>query len=271
MTSLSYYLKEIQKKLILEPEKEKELILLAKDGNKRAFDRVIESNLRFVVSIAKTYQGQGVLLEDLIAEGNVGLIRSFEKFDPKRGFKFITYAVWWIRQAIINSIYENARLIRLPANKISLVGKINKIRKQLEQSTGKDPTMDELYLELEKHGIYDNINSLLFHFVDIDKEGVDGTNIHEVIPDDNELPNKEIEEKYLQKDILEALEDFTDREQEIIKMYFGIGEIRNHTLEEVGADFGVTRERIRQIKEAVLKKLRMRHRREKLQIHIEDE
>lgn len=271
MSSLAQYFKEIKDIEPLSKEEEKKLFLKAKAGDEKALSDFISANLRFVVSVAKQYQGQGIPLEDLIAEGNFGLMKAFNNFDITRNYKFITYAVWWVRQSIINCIHENSRLIRLPANKIALVSKINKIRAELEQNLTRPPTLEELYTELGKHDIYDNLNNLLFSYIELDKINDNQTSTHDALPNDKvPLPSDYLEEQSLTKDILEILKDFSDREQEIIKMYFGITEIRNHTLEEIGIDFGLTRERIRQIKKAVLEKLQMKHRREKLEIHFMD-
>jgi|APSaa5957512622_1039677.scaffolds.fasta_scaffold00296_8 RNA polymerase primary sigma factor len=271
MSALTQYLNEIKNNKVLTKEEELELARKAQAGNEHAKNKLITANLRFVVSVAKQYQGQGIQLEDLIGEGNLGLMKALDRFDTSKSFKFITYAVWWIRQSIINAIHENARLIRLPANKIGLVGKINKIKSSLEQTLGRDPSFDELHHELQQHEIFDDINSLLFHYVDIDKKTEEGTNIHEIIPSSDDPPSTDVEREYLTDDILDILKDFTEREQQIIKMYFGIGEIRNYTLEEVGDDFGLTRERIRQIKKQVIEKLQMNHRKTKLQIHMQED
>jgi RNA polymerase primary sigma factor len=270
--SLTHYFETIKDIPPLTKEVEHELFVKAKAGDERAKEKIIRSNLRFVVSVAKQYQGQGIPLEDLIGEGNYGLMKAYENFDIHRNIKFITYAVWWIRQSIINNIHELSRLIRLPANKISLVGKINKIKNEFEQDTGKPANIEELYYELSKHGIYDTLDTLLFTYVDIDKPH-DTTNktIHEIMPSKDDPPSKDVENKYLTKDIDDVLSEFTEREQEIIKMYFGIGEIRGHTLEEIGIDLGLTRERIRQIKKAVIEKLQKKHRAQRLEMHIEDD
>lgn len=270
--SLTHYFDSIKDIPPLTKEEEQGLFIKAKAGDERAKDKIIRSNLRFVVSVAKQYQGQGIPLEDLIGEGNYGLMKAYENFDVTRNIKFITYAVWWIRQSIINCIHESSRLIRLPANKISLVGKINKIKTELEQEIGKAPTIEELYQELHKHGIYDSVDNLMFTYVDIDKphEHTNKT-IHEILPSEEAPPSKDIEDQYLSKDIKKVLGEFTPREQEIIKMYFGIDEIRGHTLEEIGIDLGLTRERIRQIKKTVIEKLQKKHRAKRLEMHIEDD
>ena len=264
--ALDSYLKTIRKYVPMTKEEEKDFFKKAKGGDRRAYEKIIESNLRFVVSVAKKYQNQGLELEDLIAERNVGLIKAYEKFDFTKNFKFITYAVWWIRQAIIMAIHENSKLIRLPNNKINSITKANKLMDRVEQEIEQHSTYEafaeyldnpELTDDLKYHYKMLNLNN---SYSDSEKE------LGEIIADPNS--NIDIMIELVQDELEDILTEFTPRERDIIYMYFGIDLIRAYSLKEIGIDMGLTRERIRQIKEKVLEKLREKHRADRLRDYI---
>jgi|APSaa5957512576_1039674.scaffolds.fasta_scaffold00035_8 RNA polymerase primary sigma factor len=264
------YLKEIQNHNPLLKGEEAELLRLAKAGDRKAYDTVITSNLRFVVKVAKEYQNQGISLEDLIAEGNLGLVKAFSKFDTSRNFKFITYAVWWIRQAIMASIHEHAKMIRLPLNKITNVTKITKAREYLETKLQRVPSYDEIA------ELVDNPNALQdlkysYTVIHLDEPHTDNddtlTNVIPAIASSVELEHL-IDE--FREEFDDVISSFPAREKQILKMYFGIGHIRPYTLRDIGIDLGLTRERIRQIKEQALNKLRRTWRADKLRYFMDD-
>ena len=252
---LEIYLKEISKYPSLSKEEEKEVLEKAKAGDTIAYNKIINSNLKFVVSVARQYQNQGIGLDDLIAEGNVGLIKGFNRFDITRNFKFITYAVWWIRQSILNAIHLNSKLIRLPGNKIANVSKITKANQELEQQLTRVPTYEELEEFLTDARI---LNDLGFNYTVIGLHTPyteNNKDLTDILP--SELTSEELEmkrEEFLDE-FNELLKDFTEREKKIITLYYGIGQIRPYTLKEIGIEICLTRERVRQIKEAVLRKL----------------
>ena len=264
----NHYLNDIRNCSPLEKEEERELIIKAKAGNTLAYNKVIKSNLRFVIDTAKKYQGQGIDLEDLVAEGNIGLIKAFDRFDISKGFRFITYAVWWIRQSILTALHEHAKLIRLPLNKISSVTKINKIQETLRDALRREPTQRELEDELGENKKL--LNDLQFNYTILDLDNPyteDGKDLNNVISIAEEL-NPEDYEKEFRKELEDILTKFTEREKIIIKMYYGIGYKDNYTLQEIGEEFGITRERVRQIKEKVLQNLRKKHKSDKLRIFL---
>ena len=252
--SLDQYLRNIRKYVPMSKKEEKEWFQKAKAGDKKAFEHIICSNLRFVVSVAKKYQHQGLDLEDLIAEGNIGLLKAYEKFDPDRNYKFITYAGWWIRQTILLAIKENSRNIKIPLNKICNITKYSKLKEQLEQEFARPLCFSELEEYIDDPNILNDIKHEYIQ-IEIDKPNTDNEkNLTEILAntDDNVLKNIEI-----CKDEIDLIfSNFTKKEKEIIYMYFGIEQIRPYTLNEIGIDMGLTRERIRQIKEKILEKLR---------------
>lgn len=258
-TSLNDYLKDVSKIKLLTPEQEKEVGKLAKQGNKKAIDRLITSNLRFVISVAKQYQNQGLDLIDLIQAGNTGLIEAANRFDIDKGFRFISYAVWWIRQAITQALSDNSRTIRLPMSQIHAFSKINKVISDFEQKLGRKPSEEELseLLNIPVNKINKIINSDN-KIVSIDtpfKDEEEGTLV-DVIPNHNSpKADSSINEEYKKKEINMLLNTLSDREHDIIRMYFGIG-CYPVTLEEIGEKFGITYERVRQLKENALKNLR---------------
>ena len=256
--SLNDYLKDISKIKMLTPEQEKEVGKLAKAGDRKAIDKLTTSNLRFVISVAKQYQGQGLDLIDLIQAGNTGLIEAANRFDVDKGYRFISYAVWWIRQAIIQALSDNSRTIRLPISQIHIIAKINKAISEFEQLHNRRPSNEELekIVDIPAHKI-DKIMSSESKVVSIDtpfKDEEEGTLV-DVIPNTNSpKADNIINEEYKKKEINMLLNTLSDREHDVIRMYFGIG-CYPCTLDDIGEKFGVTYERARQIKESALKNL----------------
>ena len=270
--SLSKYLQEISRYDPLEPSREVELAIRVKQGDRLALKELTEANLRFVVSVAKDYQGQGLPLTDLINEGNLGLIKAAERFDETRGFKFISYAVWWIRQSILQALAEHSRIVRLPLNRVGTISKINKAAERLEQEFERSPRADELarQLEMKPHEVNDAQRiSRRHHSLDTPFSDEDKNCLLDVIPDQaTEEPDKELQMDSLQEEVAAALDTLKDREREVIRMYFGIGESYALTLNEIGEEFGLTRERVRQIKEKAIRRLRHRSRSRKLRQYL---
>ena len=270
--SLSKYLQEISRYDPLDPGREVELAIAVKQGNRPALKELTEANLRFVVSVAKDYQGQGLPLTDLINEGNLGLIKAAERFDETRGFKFISYAVWWIRQSILQALAEHSRIVRLPLNRVGTISKINKAAERLEQEFERSPRADELarQLEMKPHEVNDAQRiSRRHHSLDTPFSDEDKNCLLDVIPDQaTEEPDKELQMDSLQEEVSAALDTLKDREREVIRMYFGIGQSYALTLNEIGEEFGLTRERVRQIKEKAIRRLRHRSRSRKLRQYL---
>ena len=256
---LDQYLQEIGKIDLLEAEEEVELARRIKQGDEEALHELTRANLRFVVSVAKKYQGQGLSLSDLINEGNYGLIKAAKRFDETRGFKFISYAVWWIRQAILQALAEQSRVVRLPLNRIGVISKIRKASARLQQEYERKPNIEELAdeLEIEPKKVREALQHTSRHLsVDAPFNDEDDNSLLDVLPDDeSDSPDDEMLGESVKIDIERALNLLEDREAEI-------------TREEIGKRFGLTRERVRQIKEKALRKLRKRHRREDLQTHV---
>lgn len=258
--SLDKYLHEIGKVELINAEEEVELARKIRKGNSEALEKLIKANLRFVVSVAKQYQNQGLSLPDLINEGNLGLIKAAQRFDETRGFKFISYAVWWIRQSILQALAEQARIVRLPLNKIGSINKINKTFNQLEQVFEREPTVIEIaqVMELAPEDIKDAMRSSGRH-VSMDaplQEGDDGNLYDVLLNSDTPSPDKGLITESLRKEIERALSTLTYREASIIRLYFGLNGKHPHTLEEIGEEFSLTRERVRQIKEKAIKRLK---------------
>ena len=235
--SLDKYLQEIGREDLITVEEEVELAQRIRKGDRIALEKLTRANLRFVVSVAKQYQNQGLSLPDLINEGNLGLIKAAEKFDETRGFKFISYAVWWIRQSILQALAEQSRIVRLPLNQVGSLNKISKAFSKFEQENERRPSPEELADELEIP--VDKISSLL----DV------------LVNDDSPMADRSLVNESLSKEIDRALSTLTDREKDIIQMFFGIN-TQEMTLEEIGDKFGLTRERVRQIKEKAIRRLR---------------
>ncbi len=262
-SSLDLYLNEIRRYPLLSREDEVELARKARAGDLKAQEKLVRSNLRFVVSIAKKYVGNGVPLEDLINDGNVGLVKAAERFDPERGFKFISYAVWWIRQSILVSVSENSRMIRMPMNRVGLAQKATKISRQLEQDLGRDPDAEELARELgvtreEIEEVTTFSQATLSLDQPVHEDGNESTFVDQIVDDRNASPDQGAYEDSLKRDMARALEALTDRERTILVRYYGLNGVKARTLEDIGKEMGYTRERIRQIKEQAIDKLRSR-------------
>jgi RNA polymerase primary sigma factor len=269
---LDQYLQEIGQIDLLTPEEEVDLARRIKQGDQDALHKLTRANLRFVVSVAKKYQGQGLSLADLINEGNYGLIKAAQRFDETRGFKFISYAVWWIRQAILQALAEQSRVVRLPLNRIGTISKIRKTSARLQQEHERAPNLEELAEELDID--VEKVREAMQHTgrhlsMDAPFNEEDDNSLLDVLPsDDGVTPDETLLDESVKIDIERALSMLHPREAEITRLYFGIGREHPLTLEEIGQRFGLTRERVRQIKEKALRKLRQKHRREELQIHI---
>ncbi len=258
--SLDKYLHEIGKVDLLTAEEEVELARRVKKGDGLALEKLIKANLRFVVSVSKQYQNQGLSLPDLINEGNLGLIKAAKRFDETRGFKFISYAVWWIRQSILQALAEQARIVRLPLNKIGSINKINKALSELEQQYEREPSIDEISkaIELAPEDIKDALRSSGRH-VSMDApltDGEEGDMYEVLLSKDSPSPDGDLINDSLRKEIERALSSLTIREANIIKLYFGLNGKHPYTLEEIGEEFNLTRERVRQIKEKAIKRLK---------------
>ena len=257
--SLDKYLQEIGREELITVEKEVELAQRIRRGDQEALEKLTRANLRFVVSVAKQYQNQGISLPDLINEGNLGLIKAAEKFDETRGFKFISYAVWWIRQSILQALAEQSRIVRLPLNQVGSLNKINKALSKFEQEHERMPSPDELseLLDIPPEKISDTLRVSGRH-VSVDAPFVDGedNNLLDVLANpDSPNADRGLVNESLNKEIERALSTLTERERDIIKYFFGIG-CQEMTLEEIGEKFGLTRERVRQIKEKAVRRLR---------------
>ena len=257
--SLDKYLQEIGREELITVEEEVELAQRIKKGDQAALDKLTRANLRFVVSVAKQYQNQGISLPDLINEGNLGLIKAAEKFDETRGFKFISYAVWWIRQSILQALAEQSRIVRLPLNQVGSLNKINKALSQFEQQYERQPSPDELadMLEIPREKIADTLRVSGRH-VSVDAPFVDGEDnslLDVLVNNDSPNADKGLVNESLNPEIERALSTLTERERDIVKYFFGIG-CQEMTLEEIGEKFGLTRERVRQIKEKAIRRLR---------------
>ncbi|MEM1055567.1 MAG: RNA polymerase sigma factor RpoD/SigA [Bacteroidota bacterium] len=269
---LDQYLQEIGQIDLLTADQEVELAVRIKEGDAEALHQMVRANLRFVVSVAKKYQGQGLSLADLINEGNYGLIKAAQRFDETRGFKFISYAVWWIRQAILQALAEQSRVVRLPLNRIGTISKIRKATARLQQRYDRPPTAEELSEELDipVRKIEDAFKHQSRH-VSMDEPfgDEDDNSLLDVLADTDDIPPDEaLLDESLKIDIERALGTLAPREAEITRLYFGIGREHPLTLEEIGQRFSLTRERVRQIKEKALRKLRQKHRRAELQNHV---
>ena len=257
--SLDKYLQEIGREELISVEDEVELAQRIRKGDRAALEKLTRANLRFVVSVAKQYQNQGLSLPDLINEGNLGLIKAAQKFDETRGFKFISYAVWWIRQSILQSLAEQSRIVRLPLNQVGSLNKINKALSRFEQENERRPSPEELAEELDIpiDKIADTLKVSGRH-ISVDAPFVEGedNSLLDVLPnDDSPVADHTLMNESLQTEIDRALETLTEREADIIRMFFGIG-WQGMTLEEMGAKFALTRERVRQIKEKAIRRLR---------------
>ena len=270
--SLSRYLEEIGDFEPLNPDREVELAILIKQGNHNALEELVKANLRFVVSVAKDYQGQGLPLTDLINEGNLGLIKAAGRFDETRGFKFISYAVWWIRQSILQALAEHSRIVRLPLNRVGTISKITKTAEKLEAEIERSPNEKEIgrQLNMTPDEVIDAMRisrrhqSLNAPFRDGDK-----ISLIDIIKDENQLePDTPLMNDSLKDEIRNSLDTLKDRERMVIKMYFGIERDYALTLNEIGEEFNLTRERVRQIKEKAIRRLRHRSRSKTLRNYL---
>jgi len=258
--SLDKYLQEIGKVDLITADEEVELAQRIKAGDQIALEKLTKANLRFVVSVAKQYQNQGLTLPDLINEGNLGLIKAAQRFDETRGFKFISYAVWWIRQSILQALAEQSRIVRLPLNKIGSINKINKTYAFLEQSHERPPSAEEIAKELDMT-INDVKESMKIsgRHVSMDAPLVEGedSNLYDVLRSgESPNPDRDLLHESLRTEIERALETLTPREADVIRLYFGLGNQHPMTLEEIGETFDLTRERVRQIKEKAIRRLK---------------
>ncbi|MCB0430824.1 MAG: sigma-70 family RNA polymerase sigma factor [Flavobacteriales bacterium] len=258
--SLDKYLQEIGKVELITAEEEVELARRIKQGDQVALERLTKANLRFVVSVAKQYQNQGLTLPDLINEGNLGLIKAAQRFDETRGFKFISYAVWWIRQSILQALAEQSRIVRLPLNKIGSINKINKAFAKLEQDFEREPSAGEIaeLTEISEDDVKESMKSSGRH-VSMDAPLVQGeeNDMYDVLQsDDSPRPDATLLNDSLRREIERALKTLTQREADVIRLYFGLSGEHTMTLEEIGERFDLTRERVRQIKEKAIRRLK---------------
>lgn len=257
--ALDRYLQEIGREDLISVQDEVDLARRIREGDQKALDKLVRANLRFVVSVAKQYQNQGLSLPDLINEGNLGLIRAAQRFDETRGFKFISYAVWWVRQSILQALAEQSRIVRLPLNRVGSLNKINKERSKFEQEFERIPSAEELAerLDIPADQVADTMKVSGRH-ISVDAPFADGDEnslLDVLINDDTPTPDRVLNQESLSKEVDRALQQLDERERNIVKMYFGIGG-QEMTLEEIGAKYDLTRERVRQIKEKAIRRLK---------------
>ena len=259
--SLDMYLQDIGRVELISAQDEVELAKRIRNGDQRALDKLVKANLRFVVSVSKQYQNQGLSLPDLINEGNLGLIKAAQRFDETRGFKFISYAVWWIRQSILQALAEQSRIVRLPLNKIGAINKINKTASRLEQELEREPSYQEISeaIEMMPEEISDTMRNNNRH-LSMDaplSANDDGGNMYDLLSNEaSHNPDKGLMGESLQLEIYRALGTLSEREADVIKLYFGIGGKHPHSMEEIAEKFDLTRERVRQIKEKAVRRLK---------------
>ncbi len=270
--SLDKYLQEIGREELITAEEEVILAVKIRAGDQQALEKLTKSNLRFVVSVAKQYQNQGLSLPDLINEGNLGLIKAAKRFDETRGFKFISYAVWWIRQSILQALAEQSRIVRLPLNQVGSLNKINKAYSRLEQQFEREPSAEELseILELPQDKVADTMRVSGRH-VSMDAPFVNGEEnslLDVLVNHDSPRADNLLMNESLQREIERSLSTLTERERDVVKLFFGIGINHGLTLEEIGAKFDLTRERVRQIKEKAIRRLRHNSRSKLLKTYL---
>ena len=270
--SLDKYLQEIGKVELITAEEEVQLAKKIKEGDEIALERLTKANLRFVVSVAKQYQNQGLSLPDLINEGNLGLIKAAQRFDETRGFKFISYAVWWIRQSILQALAEHSRIVRLPLNRVGTISKITKTAEKLEAEVERSPNEEEIgrNLEMTTDEVTDAMRiSRRHHSLNAPFRDGDKNSLIDVIEDDGQIePDEPLMAESLKDEIRQSLDTLKDRERQVIKMYFGIDRDYALTLNEIGEEFSLTRERVRQIKEKAIRRLRHRSRSKSLRTYL---
>lgn len=258
--SLDKYLQEIGEVSLIDAAEEVRLAKLVKKDDQDALNKLVQANLRFVVSVSKQYQNQGLSLGDLINEGNLGLIKAAKRFDETKGFKFISYAVWWIRQAILQALAEQSRIVRLPLNRVGALHKIGKVSSDLEQNFGREPSAEEIAekLDMSSSEVTDTLKISSRHLsLDAPFQEGEDNRLLDVLEDEVQAaPDEDLFDEALQKEVVKALSTLTDRESEVIRLYFGIGREKPMTLEQIGTKFGLTRERVRQIKEKAIRRLR---------------
>ena len=257
--ALEKYLQEIAREELISVEEEVELAQRIRKGDRQALERLTKANLRFVVSVAKQYQNQGLSLPDLINEGNLGLMKAAEKFDETRGFKFISYAVWWIRQSILQAIAEQSRIVRMPLNQVGSVNKINRMLNRFEQENERRPSIEEIAEETDiPEEKVDDAMRVNTHHISVDAPFIDGEDnglLDVLINDDSPMADRSLVLESLRSEIQAALRNLTERERNVLEAYFGIGQ-NEMTLEEIGVKYGLSRERVRQIKEKAIRNLR---------------
>ena len=271
--TLDRYFDEISKESLLNPDEEIALAKRVRSGDESALEEMTLANLRFVVSIAKRYQNQGLSLGDLINEGNLGLIKAAKRFDETRGFKFISYAVWWIRQSILQALAEQSRVVRLPLNRVGVMNKVNRTLGDLEQKYEREPTAEEVaeVLEMTSVDVSDTIQMSSRHLsVDAPFSGNDENSLLDVLRDDGSYsePDSPLIEESLRMEVDKVLSSLSEREAEVIRLYFGLVNERSMTIEEIGDRFKLTRERVRQIKEKSIRKLRHTSRSKNLRSYL---
>jgi RNA polymerase primary sigma factor len=271
--SLDLYLREIGETPLITAAEEVRLAKRIKEGNHEALEKLTKANLRFVVSVAKQYQNQGLSLADLINEGNIGLIKAAKRFDETRGFKFISYAVWWIRQAILQALAEQSRIVRLPLNRVGTLHKIGKISSSLEQEYGREPSPSEIARELELSAVEvsDTLKISNSHLsLDAPFSTSEDNSLMDVLEDEFQpAPDEALLDESLRLEIERALDSLSRREAEVINLYFGLNHEKALTLEEIGARFNLTRERVRQIKEKAIRRLRHASRSRSLRAYLD--
>ena len=271
--TLDRYFDEISKESLLSPDEEIALAKKVRSGDELALEQMTRANLRFVVSVAKRYQNQGLSLGDLINEGNLGLIKAAKRFDETRGFKFISYAVWWIRQSILQALADQSRVVRLPLNRVGVMNKVNRTLGDLEQKYEREPTAEEVAdaLEMTSVDVSDTIQMSARHLsVDAPFSGNDDNSLLDVLRDDSSYsePDSPLIEESLKMEVDKVLSSLSEREAEVIRLYFGLVNERSMTLEEIGDRFKLTRERVRQIKEKSIRKLRHTSRSKNLRSYL---
>lgn len=270
--SLDKYLQEIGREELITADEEVQLAQRIKQGDKKALEKLTKANLRFVVSVSKQYQNQGLSLPDLINEGNLGLIKAAQRFDETRGFKFISYAVWWIRQSILQALAEQSRIVRLPLNKIGTINKINKAYAALEQEYEREPDAHEIaeMLDMPDNEVKDSLKHTWRHVsMDAPLVSDEETNLYDLLQnEESEKPDKALNHESLSIEIQRAIATLTPRERDVLKYYFGLGNIAPLTLDEIGEKFGLTRERVRQIKEKAIRRLKHSNRSKNLKSYL---
>jgi len=271
-TSLDDYLQEIGREELITPDEEVKLAQRIKQGDEAARNKLVKANLRFVVSVAKQYQNQGLSLQDLINEGNIGFIKAAERFDETRGFKFISYAVWWIRQSILQAIAEQSRIVRLPLNQIGSINKISKETARLEQELERMPSVEEIadLIEIPENKVAESIRISGKH-VSVDapvSPDEDATMLDLFVPSDTPSTDQALIQESLTKEIQRALSSLTKKERDIINMYYGIGYAHPYSLDEIAEKYKLTRERVRQIKEKAIKRLKNGNRSKNLKNYL---